>query len=234
MIKAVIFDVGGVLAYDVWEHLLCDPPGDPISLLAGCQVDDSERDKIRRALWEIGEKLWKNFDRLKGDPHTLEEDYWQQFKACSDVVPELKSLRPSDPGSVTDAFIRPVNEAETTRLLEWLLSRGICLGICSNNNEFWSRRQMEKLNLYRFFAPEKVILSCHYGFTKSDYRLFQIAAHSLGFHPRECAFVDDRMGNISRAIDCGMAGLLFPTEQFPSKPQRGAQYLLRMLEEILR
>ena len=24
MIKAIIFDIGGVIAYDVWEHLLLD------------------------------------------------------------------------------------------------------------------------------------------------------------------------------------------------------------------
>ena len=38
MIQGVIFDIGGVLAYDVWEHLLLDPPGTPTSVSARFQI----------------------------------------------------------------------------------------------------------------------------------------------------------------------------------------------------
>ncbi len=223
MIKGVIFDVGGVLAYDVWEHLLCDPPGNPMSISAkyGIPVADMER---------IGADLWRHFDRRKGDPDSLEQDYWQEVLQR---VPQLSSVPLADCLSVTDEFIRPVDGMETVALLEWLLHKGIYLGICSNNNEFWALRQIRKLDLYRYFFPSAVILSCHHGITKSDPGLFHIAADALRLHPRECAFVDDRMGNVSRAVDCGMTGVFFPTEQSPAKPQRGARYLRRLLDGVL-
>jgi len=227
MIKGVIFDVGGVLAYDVWEHLLCDPPGDPPSVSARYNVPIKE-------LETIGEDLWRNFDRVNGDPESLEIDYWQQFLERSRAFPQLNAIEVPDLVKMTDDFIRPVNRDETTHLLEWLLNKGAYLGICSNNNEFWSLRQMHKLELYRYFAPSRVVLSCHHEITKSDHRLFHIAANALGLHPTECAFVDDRMGNVLRSIDCGMVGLLFPAEQFPAKPQGGAWYLRRVLGEILK
>ena len=82
MIEAIIFDVGGVLAYDVWEHLLLDKgdprnPGNPAGIagLYGLREKDAER---------VGRKLWKVYSRpieklSKGDldleanigPHSL-------------------------------------------------------------------------------------------------------------------------------------------------------------------
>jgi FMN phosphatase YigB (HAD superfamily) len=227
MIRGVIFDVGGVLAYDVWEHLLCDPSGDPLSVSAKYQIPASQLEKI-------GATLWSKFDRVKGDPTTLENGYWQQFLSLAQGYPALSSVPVGDLVTLSEVFIRPVNKEDTTQLLEWLVTKGVHLGICSNNNEFWFLRQMQQLGLYRFFSPKRIILSCHYGITKSDYRLFHIAADALGLHPTECVFVDDRMGNVSRSIDCGMTGVLFPTEQFPAKAQRGAQYLRRLLAEILK
>jgi len=227
MIKGVIFDVGGVLAYDVWEHLLCDPPGDPTSVSAkyGVPADQMEA---------IGDALWRAFDCRAGNPDELEKEYWDQFVERSRAFPQLTSLPIQDFLSMTDDFIRPVDPVGTTGLFEWLTNKGVHLGICSNNNEFWFRRQAQRLNLYRFFPEKNVTLSCRHGFTKSDSRLFHVAVAALGLHPVDCVFVDDRMGNVSRSIDCGMVGIFFPTEQFPAKPQRGAQYLRRVLRDLLK
>ena len=226
MIKGVIFDVGGVLAYDVWEHLLCDPPGAPRSIAVEYGIPPEK-------LEQVGQELWANFDRRGGDPDDLEKEYWEQFLGRVRGFPGLANVTVPDLVAMTDAFVRPVSEHETADLLAWLTRKGVCLGICSNNNEFWSTRQMRKLRLYRYFSPNRVILSCQHGITKSDHRLFHIAADALRLHPTECAFVDDRMGNVSRAIDCGMLGLLVATEQFPAKPQGGTRYLRRVLEEVL-
>lgn len=226
MIKGVIFDVGGVLAYDVWEHLLCDPPGQPASIATTFNVQAGQLEKI-------GEDLWREFDKVKGDPDRLELQYWQRFIERTSTLPQLHAVEPADLIALTDTFIRAVSYDETSSLLGWLSEERVRLGICSNNNEFWFRRQRQKLGLDRFFEASAIVLSCHHGITKSDPRLFEISANALSLDPTECVFVDDRMGNVSRAVECGMVGILFPTEQFPAKPQRGTNYLERALRAMI-
>jgi HAD superfamily hydrolase (TIGR01509 family) len=222
MIRGVIFDIGGVLAHDVWEHLLCDPPGDPLSVSAKYDIPV---DKIR----DVGQKLWAKFDRRKGDPDALEKEYWAEFLQQFKGHQQLSHVKVSDLCAMTKDFVRPVNEKEMNDLLEWLTDRDIHLGICSNNNEFWFRRQAERLNLYRFFSPNKIALSCWEGINKGDLRMFHIAADKLGVHPSNCVFVDDRMSNVERAITCGMTGILFPTGD-----KRGAAYLSSLLRQLIK
>lgn len=217
-IKGVIFDIGGVLAYDVWEHLLCD---DPLSISAKFNIPADE-------MKEIGQKLWYRFDCRSGNPDKLEEEYWIEFLKQCKGYKKIESVHVSDLCGMTDPFIRPVNAEETDELLRWLTDRGVRLGICSNNNEFWFHRQFTKLGLYSFFSPNKITLSCRHGINKSDQRLFHIAVDALGLHATQCVFVDDRIGNVGRAIQCGMTGVLFPADD-----KRGAVYLRSLLAKII-
>ena len=225
MIKGVIFDIGGVIAHDVWEHLLLDKPGGVGGGLSVAAKYSLPFDVVEK----IGKKLWSAFDRRPeaepGQWKELEKEYWTRFMTSFPVLHELTTV--DELVEMTDDFIRPVNDGEMTSLLERLSASGVGLAICSNNNEFWSRRQMDKLDLHLFFEPSKVILSCHLGVTKSSphFEMFYEASEVLGLDPQECAFVDDRIGNVIRAIECSMIGILFPS----SEP-RGARYL----DDILR
>ena len=62
MIKGIIFDVGGVLAHDVWEHLLLDKPKG-LAARFDLQYDAVEK---------VGKALWTAFDRWRAEP----EDEW--------------------------------------------------------------------------------------------------------------------------------------------------------------
>ena len=128
----------------------------------------------------------------------------------------------------TDDFIRSVNKRETENLLNWLMSKGIRLGICSNNNEFWYIRQMRKSGLFKFFSPNRITLSCKAGINKTDLRIFHLAADSLGLHPIECAYVDDRLPNVENAMKIGMTGIYFPSES-----PIGAPYLYSILKQMI-
>jgi putative hydrolase of the HAD superfamily len=110
---------------------------------------------------------------------------------------------------MSDRFIRPVEGM--TSLLARLQAKGIELAICSNNSEFWYRRQMEKVGLNRFFSPSKVILSCRVGVSKSSpgFELFHAVTDALSVASADCIFVDDRDSNVSRARECGMVGICF-------------------------
>lgn len=217
MTKAVIFDIGGVLAYDVWEHLLLDKEEGIATL----------HQFNNQAVWEYGKVLWEEFAYLPADNENerkmLEAAYWNKFS-------EKFSL-PRPPEyfiNLSDNFIRPVEGM--IPLLEKLKSNGVALAICSNNIEFWLHRQMEKLTLERFFRPENVISSCKVGVSKSspNYEMLRAVINSLdGIAPSSCLFIDDRWPNIQRALEFGMKGIIFPAES-----KHGSTYLSALLNAM--
>jgi HAD superfamily hydrolase (TIGR01509 family) len=216
VVEAVVFDIGGVLAHDVWEHLLLDKEKGIASI---CQLNVNQVRKVGKELWEefvyrpaVEKDEWKE----------LEKEYWNRF------IEILHLSRSADDFiQLTDQFIRPVEGM--TQLLEDIQSQGIDLAICSNNNEFWFKRQMDKLGLCRFFSPDRVILSSRVGVSKSSphFEMFKAVGVALGIHKKHCMLVDDRAKNIEQALRYGMPGIIFP-----SHSKYGAQYLKALLERM--
>src|SRR5688572_13969840 len=71
MFGAVVFDIGGVLAYDVWEYLLLGDEG--IALTYNLPNQEVER---------LGNLLWEEFAHLTvtdNNLQSLEEQYWAKF-----------------------------------------------------------------------------------------------------------------------------------------------------------
>lgn len=227
MIKAIIFDVGGVLAYDVWEHLLCDP--DPASVVSTFNL---ERDKV----WQVGQTLWKDYEHQStsnpGDKNRYEEEYWGKFKKH---FPALQSVTVDALIDMTDHFVRPIKgmtEGEPSLLekLNTLQSGGeIVLAICSNNNAFWFHRQKTKLHLERFFSEDNIFVSHEAGMSKPN--LLGAVVEKLrvqGIESNECVFIDDRPKNIQDAVNLyQMTGILFPTEH----RNEGADYVTALLNQ---
>jgi HAD superfamily hydrolase (TIGR01509 family) len=216
MIKSVIFDIGGVLAHDVWEHLLLDEEKGIASIF---NLDTEQVQKAGQDLWEefayrlaVGENGWK----------TLEESYWSLFIERFNLSESIDYFI-----QLTNDFIQPVDGMN--QLLERLQSERIDLAICSNNNAFWSKRQIDKLGLYRFVDPKKVILSNQIGVSKTShgFEMFQAVISALGIEKASCIFVDDREENIQRALQFGLAGIIFP-----SHSKYGAWYLEVLLEKM--
>ena len=141
MIKAVVFDVGGVLAYDVWEHLFVDKKHGIPSI---CNLIEDD-------LKIAGSELWEEFaylpEKQPDDWKRLEEDYWNKF-----ITRFGLSQLPSTFIEMTPKFIKAVEGM--IPLLEILQSKGVDLAICSNNNEFWFR----------------AVFDCIYQASRSEYK----------------------------------------------------------------
>lgn len=216
MIEAVIFDMGGVLAYDVWEHLLLNKEEGLVSIY------DLDLTRVQK----VGRELYDEFAHRKGQGEDgwkeLEEEYWNRLTDRLHL-----SLAPSELIQLTDRFIRPV--VGMIELLECLKARAVRLAICSNNTEFWFRRQADKLGLYRFFNAENIVLSSRIGVSKSspNFEMFRAVVNRLGIDKRNCVFVDDRIGNIVQSIKFGLAGIIFP-----SHSEYGAEYLGLLLVQL--
>ena len=124
MTQGVIFDIGGVLAHDVWEHLLLSVPNG-VAFKYGLSPE---------AVKKVGDKLWKDFDKKKAmspdDSISFEQEYWGKFKL---EFPQLsKSVTVESLIEMTDDFIQPVNSEEMNPVLARLKANGVSLAICSN------------------------------------------------------------------------------------------------------
>jgi FMN phosphatase YigB (HAD superfamily) len=216
MIKGILFDVGGVLAHDVWENMLLDDEKSVTQILG------LNSDRVAT----VARELWKEFAHRSTTPavdwRTLEFEYWRSF------IQQL-GLRQSPKYFIdrTNEFIQPV--PGMIDLLSELRGRDIKLAICSNNTEFWFARQMDKLNLREFFNPDQMIVSSRIGMSKGSptFRMFEAAIESLQVNKKNCILVDDRETSILRSVEFGLAAIIFP-----SHSDRGAQYLKLLLQKL--
>ena len=204
MIRTVVFDVGGVLAYDVWEHLLLDKFN---GVAPKYNLNEQLVEKIGKDLWNKFAYTLKN-PTGQYEPWT-EKEYWTEFIQGTKV-----NANEDEFIEMTDKFIRPTESLrDIERILTWLKEQRIHLAILSNNTEFWYKRQMKKLYLDRFFYDEsKIMLSCRTGASKRQIlendNLFQhVVQERLGHRPEECIFIDDRGHNVEAGRKRGLISI---------------------------
>lgn len=183
-IRAVVFDIGGVLEVTPdlgwpgkWEHELGLGDGEIGSLLqdvtaAGLIGTISEEQAVRR----IGEAL--GLDRRQLD--ALMADLWADYLGTlnSELARYFASLRPR-----------------------------YRTGIISNS--FVGAREREQAR-YGFEDMTDVIIYSHEaGVSKPDPRIFGLAAERLGVRPEEMAFLDDVPLFADAARQAGLQAVLF-------------------------
>ena len=192
--QAVVLDVGGVLAHNMWEPMLDD-------LAQRYRLD---RDEMQ----ETGRLLWETFAYVPETPantwRDMERRYWQIFLRMHEVPLTVEALI-----ELTDRYVIPMPGMRP--ILEQLRARRTPLVICSNNNEIWWPRQEKALELERFFAPQNIILSSRIGAPKESPRLemFRAAVAAAGVPASACFYVDDRETIVERARAFGLDALLF-------------------------
>lgn len=216
MIKAIVFDIGGVLAFDIWEHAFLDAEKGLATVL------NLPRDEVK----QVGLKMWEDFAyrsaKNEKEIDALEIDYWSKFKR------HFGRQEPIDFFIArTEEFIRPVKNMLS--LVQKLKENEIELAICSNNTEFFHKRLSEKLGLMDYFDPAKEVLSSRVGFSKTsaNFEMFQRVEQVVSAHKNEAVLVDDRITNIERAIAFGMNAILFPAAS-----EKGAAYLERLFIQM--
>jgi len=152
----------------------------------------------------------------------LEAEYWNQFIKHFNLKKSVDYFL-----KLTDKFIRPVEG--TRSLLQKVKQEGVELAICSNNIEFFFRRQMEKLGLEEFFSGDKIALSSRVGFSKSspNFEMFSAVLDFVNKKKEHCLFIDDKVENINKAVEFGLPAILFPSES-----KSGANYLEFLFKQM--
>ncbi len=213
MIKSIVFDIGGVLANDIWETMFTDP-NNGLAQHFGLES---------KAVHKFGYGLWEDYAYLgascEEEIDVLEEDYWQRFMDEFGVSESLDFFKEK-----TCEFIIPV---KGMMALVHDLHPNYELGICSNNSEFFHKKLAEVLGFYKYFDQKKEILSTQIGSSKtsSNYEMFRALDEALDAPKENVLFVDDRQKNIERAIEFGFNAILFPQAS-----DRGEEYLRRFFK----
>jgi epoxide hydrolase-like predicted phosphatase len=188
-IKAVVFDIGGVLEHveddawpevwmSRWERRVHLPVGHVVAMLAQDEpTDDMVTGKMSEA------QMRERYARLLG----VDDDQAQQMMAemwdayCGELDPQVRDFA---------AGLRP---AYATAIL--------------SNSADGARREEQR----RFGFEELVdviVYSHEVGLAKPDPAIFNLTGKLLGVEPHEIVFLDDQGGHIEAARACGWHAVL--------------------------
>lgn len=181
-IRAVIFDVGGVLVRtfdhsgrEVWERRLGLPPGGAEALVLNSEMGHRlQRGEISDAAhWQwVGKQLG-----LEDDLAQFRHDFWAGDAVDQALVALIRRLRPRYQTAVLS------NAGDT--LLETLERYGL-------RGEF-----------------DLIVGSAYEGVMKPDRLIFERVLARLGCAPGEAVFIDDAPANIAAAAALGLHAIRF-------------------------
>jgi HAD superfamily hydrolase (TIGR01509 family) len=184
MIRAVIFDMGGVLVHTgVSDRRLRE-----YDALLGWEPDTLRLRFYSGPAWEAVSKGEISLDA-----------YWQQ------VVGDLEEKLPPDFTGYRDNFYLAELDHAVVRLARRLRSR-YQIGLLSNATKLLAKDVVNEPRFRGLF--DEVIISALEGYRKPEPEAFLIAADRLGLPPEACVLVDDKVRNILAAAEVGMHGVV--------------------------
>lgn len=182
MIKAVIFDWGGVLIENPTDRIL-EYCREVLGIGAGCML-------------AAYRKLMPYFQEGK----ISEEEFWKGVRRRTGAKGEM-------PASLwLEAFEHAyVEKRDVFAVALDLHRRGFRTGILSNTEK--AARPVMDRESYRIFDP--IVLSWQAGSSKPQRRIFEVLLETLALPPDEVLLIDDVEANIAAAKEMGLQGLLF-------------------------
>jgi epoxide hydrolase-like predicted phosphatase len=180
MIKAVLFDFGGVLTKGGRKGYI----GQLFSELYNVPLDQIEYGDLGLLFRRSNPK----------DDDALFEKLSKRFNV--QVTKEMFLER---------AHVDLVAVPETYKLAEELRSKGIRTGLLSNIFAMQAE-VFRREGWYDGFDP--IILSCESGYAKPERELYELAIEQLGLEPDEIIFIDDQQKCIGPAEEVGLHAIL--------------------------
>jgi putative hydrolase of the HAD superfamily len=184
----VLFDVGGVLLTNGWDHK------ERAAAVAQFKLDKQELEARHATVapaWERGEiSLGQYLDAaVFYEPRSFSRDQFFDFMlAQSQLLP--------------DGAIEILKEVSA--------SNGCMVGALNNEARETNEFRFGKFDLRRYF---KVALSsCYVGLQKPDAAMYRRALDILGAPPPRVLFIDDREENVAGGAAAGMKAIRFTGE----------------------
>lgn len=186
MVRAVLFDLGGVILRTEYEA-----PRQHLAGRLGMEYED-----LVRLVFESETSRKASLGTIR------EEEHWQA------VANKLK--HPQEAHAIKDEFF--AGDTLDHALLDFLrsLRPRVKTGLISNA---WSGLRQYILD-HRFEdAFDHMVISAEVGVVKPDPRIYQMALEQIGVSPDEAVFVDDFIENVEGAQAVGMSAIHFKGSQ---------------------
>jgi putative hydrolase of the HAD superfamily len=185
-IRAVIFDIGGVLLHvqdkgimKRWNQRLALPDGEfrrrlyASGIPRAAALGKLSTETVRR---EIGSL----FDMSEVQVHDFMDDLWSQFTLNMELATFLRSLRP---------------RYKTATL----------------SNDWSGAREEEhrRFKLDEIIQVDEMVFSSEEGMRKPQEEFYLLACQRLGIQPGEAIFLDNKVKMVQAACNVGMRGITF-------------------------
>lgn len=180
MIKAMIFDYGGVL-----------DTGKGFRYFAEKHAE--EFNKTPEELHSIIKKYWRPARTEK----ISSGEFWEGISR------ELKCDREHFEFLMKDFTVVDEEALELVKLLK----KKYKLALLSNHIRDWLEEYIDKNNLREIF--DLIVTSYDVGIEKPNTGIYEKTIEKLGVEPEECVFIDDQGVNLPPAEELGMKAILF-------------------------
>jgi putative hydrolase of the HAD superfamily len=178
-IRAIFWDVGGVLLTNAWDHT------ERAAALARFHLDEKDfgsRHEMVVSPFERGEiTLDEYLDRTVfycGRPFTRNEFKNYMF-SLSQAIPDVLDFARALAGSGK-----------------------YFMGTINNESRELNLRRIENFGLRQIF--QVFVSSCFVGLRKPESGIYRLALEITQFNPEECCFIDDRTANLESPGNLGM------------------------------
>ena len=182
MIKAIIFDLGGVLLEDPQPGMI---------------VHYSKNLNVTK------EKFLEVFAQYEADWQKgkfSEEQFWDRITTC------LHRTKPQVESLWLDGILSVYKEKkEVFDLIKKLKQYGYTIALLTNT-EIPVMNYIKKLKWEDF---DLFIYSCEVGMRKPERKIYELALQKLKIQPGEAVFIDDKQENINAAEEVGIHGIVF-------------------------
>jgi epoxide hydrolase-like predicted phosphatase len=187
MIKAVFFDLGGVIVRTEFQA-----PREHLAERLGMEYEDLVKlvfdspSSIRASHGEISDKehwaeVTKRLRRPAAETENIREEFFAGDVVDREILEFLRSLRP-------DYFVGLISNA-------W-----------PDLRDYIARQKFDD-------AFDNMVISGEVGVIKPEARIYQIGLEQAGVSPKEAVFVDDLAENIEGCQAVGMHGIHFRDPQ---------------------
>jgi putative hydrolase of the HAD superfamily len=185
MVKALIFDFGGVLMRTQtptgraeWEVRLDLAPGELERIVHG----STSWIKAQRGQISV-------------------DDHWAYVAETCNARPE------AIPQMRKDYFRDDVLDTDLVALIREMRAKGYKTGLLSNDVADLEARLREVYKIHDAF--DAVVISAQIGVMKPDSGAYKAISRALDVAPQDCVFIDDAPRNIEGAEALGIKGILF-------------------------
>ena len=183
MIKAVLFDFGGVIAEEGFYN--------------GLRAAATENSLDPDSFFRTAEEIIHTIGYVTGK--ATESEYWERVRAATGIARDNAYLREQ----VLSRFVlRPAMLGHADRLRK--AGKRVCM---LSDQTDWLVELDSRSPFFSHF--DKVYNSFFLKKSKRDITIFSDVCRDLDVHPEEALFIDDNVNNISRATAAGIKTILF-------------------------